>query len=61
LDLHTGISKDPWSVRFTVRNLTDQYDLVDLYGGSSSSFDPAPSLATVLSGRVFALGVDRRL
>lgn len=60
-DLHAGMSNPRWSVRFTVRNLTNKYELVDLSGSNSPSFDVAPILATVLSGRLFTLGFDRTL
>jgi hypothetical protein len=46
-------------VRFNVRNLTNKYALVDISGYNRESFDVPPILATVLSGRLFTLGVDR--
>lgn len=59
-DLHAGVADPSWDVRLRVRNLTNKHALVDIYGGSDHSFDQAPIAATVLSGRLFTLGVDRR-
>lgn len=61
VDLHAGMSNAQWSVHFTVRNLTNKYELVDMSGSNSPNFDVAPILATVLSGRLFTLGFDRNL
>ena len=60
-DLHAGIADERWNVRLSVRNLTNKYALVDMYGGGGQTFDPTPIGATVLSGRVFTLGIDYRL
>jgi outer membrane receptor protein involved in Fe transport len=60
-DLHAGVSDDSWNVRFSVRNLTNKYVLVDMNGGGGPPFDVAPITATVLSGRLFTLGVDHSL
>ena len=59
-DLHAGVADGRWNVRFAVRNLTNKYALVDMSGIGGQTFDPAPIDATVLSGRVFTLGIDRR-
>jgi iron complex outermembrane recepter protein len=59
VDMHARVSNDLWSVRFNVRNLTNKYALVDISGNNRESFDVPPILATVLSGRLFTLGVDR--
>lgn len=60
VDLHAGVADRSWDVRLSVRNLTNKYALVDVYGGGGPSFDPAPVSATALSGRLFTLGVERR-
>ncbi len=60
LDLHAGLANPGWDVRLAVRNLTNKYALVDIYGGGGRSFDPTPVAATVLSGRLFTFGIDRR-
>ena len=59
-DLHAGVTDDRWSVRLTVRNLTNKYALVDMSGSGGQTFDPAPIGATVLLGRLITLGVDRQ-
>jgi outer membrane receptor protein involved in Fe transport len=59
-DLHAGVSDDRWKVRLAVRNLTNKYAVVDMSGSGGLSFDPAPIAATVLSGRLITLGVDRQ-
>ncbi len=58
-DLHASVSNASWKVLFSVRNLTNKYALVDMSGGGELPFDVAPTIATVLSGRLFKLGVDR--
>lgn len=60
VDLHAGISDGKSDVRFTVRNFTNKYALVDVYGSIGQTFDPAPVFATVLPGRLFTLSLDRR-
>ena len=59
-DLRASVSSDPWSARFTVRNLTNKQAWVDLAGTNSQPFDASPILATALPGRLFTLGVERR-
>jgi iron complex outermembrane receptor protein len=60
VDLRAGVSNDAWSLHVAVRNLTDKYALVDMTGAGGPPFDVEPIFATVLSGRLFTLGVDRR-
>ena len=59
-DMHAGVSNDEWSVRFSVRNITNKYALVDVNGGGARLLDLPPIIATVLSGRLFTLGAEFR-
>jgi iron complex outermembrane recepter protein len=60
IDFHTELSNHDWTVRAAVRNITNEYALVDVNGNISPPFDKAPVLATVLSGRLFTLGFELR-
>jgi len=59
-DMHAGVSNEQWSVRFSVRNITNKYALVDVNGGGAPLLDLPPIIATVLSGRLFTLGAEYR-
>jgi outer membrane receptor protein involved in Fe transport len=59
-DMHAGVSNDQWSVRLSVRNITNKYALVDVNGGGARLLDLPPIIATVLSGRLFTLGAEYR-
>jgi iron complex outermembrane recepter protein len=59
-DVHASISNDSWSVRFAGRNITNKYAIVDMEVGGGPPYDFWPILATVLSGRLLTVGVERR-
>lgn len=60
LDVHASLSNGSWSVRFSGRNITNKYAIVDMEVGGGPAYDPWPILATLLSGRLVTVGVERR-